>query len=215
MPLANQFINRDQSTKADHERLEIERRERELRAGLRAHERPAESEDETVLLEGEMFSRAEKKAFRKYCSRMTWKQYLVVQTISFRLALRHSFIDGNIRKGLTLMAAYCVISEFVEDFSHCTPDIVVTAFSFLGSKHAVGFLALSHLSEMYKEKLEAEEQPAYHLEEEIRRDTFRALFAEDCDPTWPEYIKKYHETWDKVRGDLPQMEPPGKLQNSD
>merc|ERR1712032_1297223 len=87
------------------------------------------------------------------------------------------------------MAAYAAFSELIHDFhhvlAHLTPEILESSMHFLfghlTTKHAVGMIALSHLSEHYREKLEKEENP-YEFGEHIRRDAFRVLKTQDADP---------------------------------
>ena len=69
------------------------------------------------------------------------------------------------------------------------------------TEHAVGFIALSHLSEHFKEWLEDQDKPAHHVQERHRLDVLR-IFAGGKQPYWPRHILWYHDWWDGHRGDM-------------
>merc|ERR1711934_1326496 len=128
--------------------------------------------------------------------------YFTLHRIRCKLMTRHSFIHGRIRTYLTYMAAYAAFSELIHDFhhvlAHLTPEILESSMHFLfghlTTKHAVGMIALSHLSEHYREKLEKEENP-YEFGEHIRRDAFRVLKTQDADPEWRKYLGAIYRPW--------------------
>ena len=71
----------------------------------------------------------------------------------------------------------------------------------VGTEHAVGLIALSHLSEHFKEWLEDQDKPAHHVQERHRLDVLR-IFAGGKQPYWPRHILWYHDWWDGHRGDM-------------
>ena len=72
----------------------------------------------------------------------------------------------------------------------------------MGTEHAVGFIALSHLSEHFKEYLEEQDLPRFHAQERKRLEIMR-IFSQNNNPTWPRHVQWYHEQWAAVRGDAP------------
>jgi len=173
----------------------------EISAKTRAHVRPKNSDDERELLEGEITTRAEKKYLNKYMGAMTISQRIKLWKIFGKLIIRDSFIDGNIRKGLTVMAVYAAACEILHDFHHHIPDQVHHLLGYVGTKHAVAFIALSHIAEHYKEHLEDQEKPKHHREEHKRSTIFKIL-SEKADPTWAPYIHHHHKSLESVRQDL-------------
>ena len=167
---------------------------------LRAHVRKRRSEDPSEILAGRIASRAEWEAWRSFEARMTWKQWIISQQIFFMINLRNSFIHGSIRRGLTVMAVYAAGAEFLHDFFH-DYHYVHTFLNLFGTSHAVGFIALSHLSEHTKEWLEEKDKPRYHAKERERLEILR-IFAGERKLHWPRHIQWYHEFWSKHRGDL-------------
>ena len=75
------------------------------------------------------------------------------------------------------------------------------ALSLVGTEHAVGFIALSHLSEHFKEYLESQDHPRYHVEERTRIELLRIFTGTPC-VAWPAHVLYYHEKWDRLIGDL-------------
>ena len=175
-------------------------RDAEAISSLRKHYRLADSDDPTVILAGDIASRAEWDEFNAYRARMSWSQYLVTQQIMGMLAVRHSFVHGRIRQALTVMAVYAAGAEFLHDFFHHDHTIHYV-LSLVGTEHAVGFIALSHLSEHFKEYLEEQDKPLHHVSERHRLDLLR-IFAGSASPAWPRHIQWYHGKWAASRGDL-------------
>ena len=117
---------------------------------FRAHDRLKTSDDPTVVLAGQAFAKAEMDAWNEYEAKMSWKQWLVSKRIFWNLRVRHSFTHGGIRQALTFMAVYAAGAELLHDFFHdpSAPfhEYVHLALTTVGTNHAVGFIALSHLS---------------------------------------------------------------------
>lgn len=160
-------------------------------------DRKTDLDDKTILRAGEITSRAEKEIWHAYASKFTFMQKIVVYGILGRLFIRHSFLHGSIRKWLTILAVWAAASEFCHDFFHHY-EIIHQGLNLLGTQHAVGFIALSHLSEHYKEHLEAADKPRHHIEERKRKDSFQ-IMSEASDPSWPTHIQKYHNIWSNAR----------------
>lgn len=174
---------------------------------LRAHVRPKKHEDERVLLVGEYVSRAEMNAYTEYRQNLGWWQLLVSQGIRWKLLVRHSFIHGTLRKYLTYLAVYAAGCELIHDLHLpdllCLPHEVGAALELVQTKHAVGLMALAHLAENIKERLEDRDKPAHHLAERQRLDMIRIYGTKEADPTWPRHIRYHHATWAAARGDVP------------
>ena len=176
---------------------------------LRKHLRPSrcdEKDDPHAIHAGEYLSPAEGREYEKYRAQTNWIQYLTMHQIRMSLLLRYNFINGNIRRGLTAMALYALVCEFAHDFHHVMPHLPHAVEEFLSAfhtKHAVGIIALSHLSEHYKEHLESQEKPKYRLEEKARSEFIRIYGPSTPSPVWPRYIQRLHSRWTRVRGDLP------------
>lgn len=148
-------------------------------------------------------SKAEKEAWDNLTNQMTLYQRFTAWRIMRALDIRHSFIHGNVRRGLTAMAVYAAGSEFFHDFLH-DMEIIHTdsaLFTFFGTSHAVGFIVLSHLSEHYKEYLLDKDKPKHHVAERKRLDAIR-IFSHEKQVTWPVHIQKYHKQWQKIGGNL-------------
>jgi hypothetical protein len=177
-----------------------EEKERRRRQELRAYERRKKSDDPTEILAGQVVSHAERQAWKKYQAQMTWTQKIVCQTIYSMIGVRNSFIHGNTRRALTVMAVYAAGAEFLHDFFH-EYHMIHKILGLVGTEHAVGFIALSHLSEHMKEYLLESEKPKYHAKERQRKELLR-IFAGTNQPHWPRHIKWYNEYWDKHRKDL-------------
>ena len=166
----------------------------------RAHDRRKHSEDPTTILAGEIGSREEWAAWAEYESKMSFRQKLTVKQIMALLAVRHSFVHGGFRKVLTGLAVYAAASEFLHDFFH-EYETIHHLLGLVGTEHAVGLIALSHLSEHFKEWLEDQDKPAHHVQERHRLDVLR-IFAGGKQPYWPRHILWYHDWWDGHRGDM-------------
>ena len=105
---------------------------------LRKHVRPKRcgnaTDDPHAIYAGDYLSLAELEEYGKYKAQVTWGQYFVMQQIRFSLLLRHSFINGTVRRGLTVMAVYALLCEFGHDMHHV-----------IHLPHAVeGFLSMFH-----------------------------------------------------------------------
>ena len=174
--------------------------EDEYQREIRAHVRRKKSNDPTELLAGQIMSHAEFDAWRKYEAKMSFSQKLVSKGINAMIGVRNSFIHGNTRRLLTVMAVYAAGAEFLHDFFH-EYHAVHKFLGLVGTQHAVGFIALSHLSEHLKEHLLESEKPKYHAKERQRKEILR-IFAGSNQPHWPRHIKFYNDYWDKHRGDL-------------
>ena len=163
----------------------------------RAYVRPKTSADPNVLLDGRIFTDREWEYWYKYEAKMTWSQWLVSKQILSLMVVRNSFIHGTFRRLLTIMAVYAAGAEFLHDFFHHHPTIH-HVLGLLGTEHAVGFIALSHLSEHFKEYLEEQDKPPHHEVERARQDCIR-IFMGEPQPTWPRHILMYQKMWEKVR----------------
>ena len=121
----------------------------------RLHNRPHSHEDLHVLLPGEYISRAEIEAYEKYRSELTYAQWFTANKIRLQLLLRHSFIHGKVRNVLTYMALYAAGCEVAHDFhlDHYLSADAAWFLSLFHTRHAVGLIALSHVSEHVKEML--------------------------------------------------------------
>jgi hypothetical protein len=133
---------------------------------------------------------------------MTFSQKLIFTGIIGRVGVRESFKHGRISLFLTAAAVYACGCEIIHDFhlvEHGTP--AHDFFSMLGTKHAVGIIALSHLTEHTKEFLEASEKPKFTQKERIR-EQLSFIFDENERPDIPRYLRKHHRAWKCVRKDL-------------
>ena len=124
----------------------------------RAYDRPKTSDDPKVLLAGRVFTDHEWEAWYKFEKVMTWRQWFKARQLLVLMNVCNSFVHGGIRRGLTIMAVYAAGSELLHDFFHHYHTIHYL-LSILGTNHAVGFIALSHLSEHFKEYLEELDKP--------------------------------------------------------
>eukprot|EP00466_Bigelowiella_natans_P006027 jgi/Bigna1/90620/estExt_fgenesh1_pg.C_750013 len=186
---------------------------------LRAHVRPKDHEDDTVLLHGEYVSRAERQQYNDYVANMTIYQRFTIFKISIccslqvwvaimefgshaflcarqqvMLRVRHSFIHGKFRRYLTYMALYAAGCEIMHDLhlTHYMQPEIAQFLSFFHTKHAVALIALSHWGEHIKEILEAAERPKHYFVEKAREDMIRIYGTEEADPIWPKYIQEHH-----------------------
>jgi len=100
--------NDDEAARRATEMLERQKK-------LRAHVRPKDHEDDTVLLHGEYVSRAERQQYNDYVANMTIYQRFTIFKISVMLRVRHSFIHGKFRRYLTYMALYAAGCEIMHD----------------------------------------------------------------------------------------------------
>ena len=160
-------------------------------------------DDKWTKRRGDLTSKGEREEFSKYLSRMTISQRAQILHILGRLTVRNSFKHGRFRKALTLMAIYACGCELVHDFHIFEHGGDIDSFiSMFGAKHAVGLLAISHLSEHVKEILEDAEKPKYLLEDHMRHE-LEAILGEDeeCE-AWPHYLKVHHRRWKRSRNDL-------------
>ena len=130
---------------------------------------------------------------------MTLRQRLTLIKLSYRLHLRHTFMHGHVRTGLTFMAVYAAGAEFLHDFFH-HHETVHWLLSLFGTNHAVGFIALSHLSEHYKEHLENQERPPDHLERHKRHDIMRVFDTSKSADAFPQPISGMNQQWHNVGG---------------
>ena len=74
------------------------------------------------------------------------------------------------------MAVYAAANELLHDFfHHC--ETAHWILESVGTKHAIGFVALSHLSEHFKEYLEEQDKPLFHIEETKRMEFIRIFSA--------------------------------------
>lgn len=159
-----------------------------------------EREDPTEIHAGQIASRAEWNAWREYEKDMNWSQYIRCRAIFSLIAVRNSFIDGSVRRGLTAMAVYAASAEFLHDFFHDS-HFIHNLLGTIGTQHAVGFIALSHLSEHLKEWLEKSELPLHHASKRTRLEILR-IFAGSHKHHWPRHVQRYNKYWDKHRGHL-------------
>ena len=90
----------------------------EDRDNLRAFVRERRSSDPTVLLAGEITTKAERMAWVELRRHLTWRQWMVSSSIYFRLNLRRSFMNGHIARLLTGLAVWAAASELLHDFFH-------------------------------------------------------------------------------------------------
>ena len=160
-------------------------------AKLRAHVRPEESDDKTVLRSSDITSRAEKEAPGNFFRQLSIGQRIRMSNVMVKLVIRQSFMHGGISTALTVMAVYAAGCEVLHDFFH-HHHIVHGLLDTMGTKHAVGLIALSHLAHHYKEYLEDQGKPKYHTAELLRDDLLAILKAESC-PTMPPHIVKARE----------------------
>jgi hypothetical protein len=167
-------------------------------AHVRAAKRDADVGDD-ALRAGEITSRAEKVVWRAYQLKMPLRLKVVAWGQFARLNVRHSFIHGHVRAALTACAVWAAGSEFLHDFFH-HHHTVHHLLGLVGTDHAVGFIALSHLSEHWREHLEAQDKPEHYVLERKRRDVFQ-IHAKELDPSWPRHIKAYHRRWARARRD--------------
>jgi len=160
--------NDDEAARRATEMLERQKK-------LRAHVRPKDHEDDTVLLHGEYVSRAERQQYNDYVANMTIYQRFTIFKISVMLRVRHSFIHGKFRRYLTYMALYAAGCEIMHDLhlTHYMQPEIAQFLSFFHTKHAVALIALSHWGEHIKEILEAAERPKHYFVEKAREDMIR------------------------------------------
>ena len=116
-------------------------------------------EDERVLLDGEITSRAEKRAINGYFQTTTMANYLRMMRVFGKIQVRNSFLHGRIQQGLAVMAVYAAGCEILHDFHSLAPEVVHEFLAVFGTSHAVAFIALSHICEHYKEYLEEKDGP--------------------------------------------------------
>ena len=151
---------------------------------------------------GDITSRAEKVEIRAYFKRATLGQKYHLVAICGRTMIRNSFKHGSIRKLLTIMALYACRCELMHDFHLFTHGSALAQFfSLVATKHAVGLIAVSHVSEHVKEMLEEAEKPEFSKKEHLRHEV-ACIFGEKENLSWPPYLKKHHRRWKDVRGEL-------------
>ena len=69
-------------------------------------------------------------------------------------------------------------------------------FSLFHTKHAVGLIALSHVSEHIKEILENQDKPKHRIEEKQREDMIRIYGDHEVSHTWPKHIRQHRKCWE-------------------